>query len=70
MPRNPEPPCSLEQAKKLRANILQDWENQGYDSRHIKVEAVMDGNDAVVRSGLVNGSPPCKPVRYPQGDAL
>lgn len=70
MPRNPEPPCSLEQAKKLRANILQYWEAQGYDSRHIKVEAVMDGNDAVIRSGLVNGSPPCKPVRFPQGGAL
>lgn len=70
MPRNPSPSCPLEQAKKLRANILQYWEDQGYDSRHIRVEAFMDGADAVIRSSLVNGSPPCKPVRYPQGDAL
>lgn len=63
-------PCSMEQAEKLRANILQYWEGQGYDRSHIRVDAFMDGADAVIRSSLVNGSPPCKPVRYPQGDAL
>lgn len=63
-------PCSLEQAERLRANILQYWEAQGYDRSDIRVETVMDGSDAVIRSGLVNGSPTCKPVRYPQGDAL
>ena len=70
MPKKHEPPCSLEQAEKLRATILQYWEAQGYDRSHIRVETVMDGSDAVIRSGLINGSPPCKPVRYPQGDAL
>lgn len=70
MPSN-KPPCStLEQAEKLRANIITYWEAQGYDRRQILVETVMDGENAVIRSGLVNGSPRCKPVRYPQGDAL
>ena len=70
MPKKHKPPCSLEQAERLRANILQYWEAQGYDRSAIRVETVMDGSDAVIRSGLVNGRPPCKPVRYPQGDAL
>ena len=70
MPRHPVPPCSLEQAEKLRANILKYWEDQGYDRSDIPVETVIDGADAVIRSGLINGRPPCKPIRYPQGDAL
>lgn len=54
---------SEDEARKLASNIISFWVSQGYPREVIDVTIEKTDSDAVIRSNLLNGTPPGKPAR-------
>jgi hypothetical protein len=57
---------SEDSARKLAANIINFWVSQGYPREVLDVKIEQSSQDSVVRSNLMNGTPPGRPIPQPR----